>query len=824
MGNDILADMERSVKTGRPVTRLFNIGGKRCQGSTDEVIDTEPISSSVSEPKPGSRWDSSSPATTHRFGEVTPAAPASNFCFPSPSFMPSSADKPRMAPHVSKLVEKVDAAQLPSDLISDLKRRIFFALIEIVFSMLSDAFRILFLEKIGVGTAQAWDYVRRMKSASVTESVGIIDLAITIIERSRCKAALIVGYLLGLKPEYCFHTFPVKKELGSIITVHNSQIKELIPKQLVIEGQLYLLKYIDYQNDYRGMKEQAVCLYMDKACSTNKFFLIANRVQKDGSYVLEIGTTPVPAWLYSRAEMAIHESATIIICMDMAVAMEFRRIARESSLLELEGIIISGYFGDSSAFEALDLSDTAGHHVVLVPGFNQESLVSASRFADRCEKAGATVSIYPWPVRAGGDPVAAESTIRARWKKDLWAQSVRIEDIELPSKFALGLLERSIPSSDYPEWLKDNGLVSAGQDDVRNVKKKIRFLSIDDLPDGHEQADIPTWDDLITAWYLTFIWGASNAGKSWFALQLVKAITTGADAFGIYSISKRLVAYLDGEVGGVDFKDRCLQLVQGNSEAQELIRQNLRVLPPSSEINILDDACAAEIISDLIEMKAQVLVIDNILALAPDVVKGNVRNLFSFIHKLQEAGIAVIIIHHSGKDETTYMGPSELKSQSQNVIRLDGREQLVDQKPLSPELESACNAGGPVTKITFEECKAATLLERKSAIYHLPKGGVWKHIEGDLVPTIEPLPANVRAESDDNSAKPAPEDMAIMHNLTPDEEKVYASLKGKKYTRVELEAVTGFKTDKIGRILRKLVELNLVKQEGVGKATYYRCV
>jgi len=824
MGNDILADMERSVKTGRPVTRLFNIGGKRCQGSTDEVIDTKPISSSVSEPKPGSRWDSSSPATTHRFGEVTPAAPASNFCFPSPSFMPSSADKPRMAPHVSKLVEKVDAAQLPSDLISDLKRRIFFALIEIVFSMLSDAFRILFLEKIGVGTAQAWDYVRRMKSASVTESVGIIDLAITIIERSRCKAALIVGYLLGLKPEYCFHTFPVKKELGSIITVHNSQIKELIPKQLVIEGQLYLLKYIDYQNDYRGMKEQAVCLYMDKACSTNKFFLIANRVQKDGSYVLEIGTTPVPAWLYSRAEMAIHESATIIICMDMAVAMEFRRIARESSLLELEGIIISGYFGDSSAFEALDLSDTAGHHVVLVPGFNQESLVSASRFADRCEKAGATVSIYPWPVRAGGDPVAAESTIRARWKKDLWAQSVRIEDIELPSKFALGLLERSIPSSDYPEWLKDNGLVSAGQDDVRNVKKKIRFLSIDDLPDGHEQADIPTWDDLITAWYLTFIWGASNAGKSWFALQLVKAITTGADAFGIYSISKRLVAYLDGEVGGVDFKDRCLQLVQGNSEAQELIRQNLRVLPPSSEINILDDACAAEIISDLIEMKAQVLVIDNILALAPDVVKGNVRNLFSFIHKLQEAGIAVIIIHHSGKDETTYMGPSELKSQSQNVIRLDGREQLVDQKPLSPELESACNAGGPVTKITFEECKAATLLERKSAIYHLPKGGVWKHIEGDLVPTIEPLPANVRAESDDNSAKPAPEDMAIMHNLTPDEEKVYASLKGKKYTRVELEAVTGFKTDKIGRILRKLVELNLVKQEGVGKATYYRCV
>lgn len=824
MNNDIVADMDRAIETGQPVTRSSNIGGKRCQGATDEVIDIEPISSSVTEEKPGSRWDSRSPATTRRFGEVMPAAPASTFCSPSPSFMPSSVDKPRMAPEVSRLLRGVEKAQLPSDLASDSNRRIFFALIEYVFSILIDELRIQLFKKLGCDYFQACRYVGQWKYARKTMSESVIKIAVEILDKGKCISALIMGHLLGLKPEYCFRTFPCKDEASSGISMRCTQIQERMPKQIVIEWRLYLLKYIDYQNDYRGMKEQAVCLYMDKACSTNKFFLIANRVQKDGSYVLEIGTTPVSARLYSRAEMAIHENATIIICMDMAVAMEFRRIARESSLLELEGIIISGYFGDSSAFEALDLSDTAGHHVVLVPEFNQESLVSASRFADRCEKAGATVSIYPWPVRAGGDPVVAEPTIRARWKKDLWAQSVRIEDIELPSKFALGLLSRSIPSSDYPEWLKDNGLVSAGQDGVRNVKKKIRFLSIDDLPDGHEQADIPTWDDLITAWYLTFIWGASNAGKSWFALQLVKAITTGTDAFGIFSISKRLVAYLDGEVGGVDFKDRCLQLVQGNSEAQELIRQNLRVLPPSSEINILDDACAAEIISDLIEMKAQVLVIDNILALAPDVVKGNVRNLFSFIHKLQEAGIAVIIIHHSGKDETTYMGPSELKSQSQNVIRLDGREQLVDQKPLSPELESACNAGGPVTKITFEECKAATLLERKSAIYHLPKGGVWKHMEGDLVPTIEPLPVNVSAESDDNSAIPAPEDMLKMHDLTPDQEKVYALLKEKKYPRVELEAVAGFKTDKLRGILKKLIELNLVEPKGPGKARYYRCV
>ena len=56
MSNDIFDDIERAIETGQPVTRSINIGGKRCQGSTDEVIDIELISSSVSEPNPGSRW------------------------------------------------------------------------------------------------------------------------------------------------------------------------------------------------------------------------------------------------------------------------------------------------------------------------------------------------------------------------------------------------------------------------------------------------------------------------------------------------------------------------------------------------------------------------------------------------------------------------------------------------------------------------------------------------------------------------------------------------------------------------------------------------
>jgi hypothetical protein len=59
-------------------------------------------------------------------------------------------------------------------------------------------------------------------------------------------------------------------------------------------------------------------------------------------------------------------------------------------------------------------------------------------------------------------------------------------------------------------------------------------------------------------------------------------------------------------------------------------------------------------------------------------------------------------------------------------------------------------------------------------------------------------------------------------DLSPDEEKVYASLKGKKYKMPALQDVTGFKADKLGGILRKLRDLKLVEKCDKGKATYYQ--
>ena len=297
----------------------------------------------------------------------------------------------------------------------------------------------------------------------------------------------------------------------------------------------------------------------------------------------------------------------------------------------------------------------------------------------------------------------------------------------------------------------------------------------------------------------------------------------GFNAFGLPAMAPRRVCYLDGEVGKEDFKARCDQLLHDNPDAQVLVNQNLSIVPQSG-LNILDGGCSREVIELLRQAKADVLVIDNLLSLAPSAAKSNADGLFNFVRQVEQAGIAVIIVHHSGKDGTSFKGSSDLASLSQNVIRLDGREQLASLEDKSPQLEKICQADGPVVRMTVAKCKAAPQLERKSCTYHLPVGSGWRHIEGSLA-DVGQSPMSEGLSSEPRAVEPpvVPTRDVDMDSLSPDEEKVFSALKEKKRSRSELETRTGLKADKLGGILRNLSDREIIIREGRGKSTYYRC-
>lgn len=808
--------IDRAVTTGSPVTVSDMIVGTD-PVLEDPVIDVTPINSTLSLPQ--SISNSVHSDTLFSFGQAY--APEKSDGHATNSWKVPSAQL-KISSEVKQSLRKCDSNNLPSDLFLPKNAGIFKSVIEDEFSKISEHECSQLFKKLGGG----YDRIMRSRDGRISWNGmtynSVISLVSAILDREPLVAAIVVGDLLGVRPELCFRTYPVRGECSSVVPMPYTTVQEYIPARLTVEEQVYQLRDIEYLKDFRGSREQAVCHYIDIANPCNDFFLIACRVEINGIFALKIGATAVPARLYSRVKMAEHASATVVIIHDMRIAKKFRAIARESQLLDHTNIIVSGCYGGASALAALNFKDIAGHPVVIHPEPTAEGLRGVVDWAKHCEKNGATsVSVYPRPITVG-TCFSSMPTNSAPWQRDLWEQAVCLTDIELPSKFARDVCANSIPITDYPNWLKSIGLITNSTDDVREMKVDNLFLSINDLPDELDQPNTPTWDDLIKPKYTTKIWGCSNAGKSWFAVEITLALVTGTGAFGLFAVSRRTVCYMDGEVGGEDFKKRCRQLLKGRAEAQELIGKNLLVMPPSSDINILDDICAKEIILKLIEAKASVLVIDNIFSLAPSAVKGGVNKLFSFIHKAEQAGIAVIVIHHSGKDGTTYKGPSELTSLSQNVFRLEGREQLVEMGDLSPEVEAACNAGGPVSRMTVEKCKAAPLLEQKSATYHLPVNGVWRWLEGSLIPTPSTLPEDGREESEMDVVADAVGSPSVMDDLSPDEEKVFMALLGHKYARADLEKLTGLKPDKLVGILRKLTELGRVKKEGTGKATYYR--
>lgn len=810
--------IERAVATGSPVT-VSDTFGVTDPVLEDPVIDVTPINSTLSLPQSISHSVHSD--TLFNFGQAH--AP-----FESDRNVTNSWGVPaaqlRVSPEVKQLLRKCDSNSLPSDLLIPKKAGIYKVLVKFEFSKLTEYERSQLFAKLGGGYDGIWLDRDRRISWNGKKFDSVLSLASAMLNISPLEAALLVGHLLGIKPEFCFRTYPVEGVYSPAAPSPYTSVQEYIPNRLTVDKHVYQLQNTEYLKDFRGIREQAVCHYVNIANPLDYFFLIAGRVEINGTFALKIGATAVPARLYSRDMMAQHVSATVFLIHDMRVAQDFRAIARECRLLERQDILVSGCFGGADALAALDFKDLAGHPAVIIPEPTAEGLRGVVDWAKRCEKNGATsVSVYPWPITVGACS-SSMPTNSAPWQRDLWEQAVCLANIELPSKFARDVCANSIPISDYPKWLNTIGLVTKHSENARSIHEDNLFLSINDLPDELEQSIFPTWDDLIKSKYTTLIWGCSNAGKSWVAVEITLALVTGTGAFELSAVTRRTVCYMDGEVGGEDFKKRCRQLLKGRVEAQELVGKNLLVMPPSSDINILDDACAEKIILKLIEANASVLVIDNIFSLAPSAVKGGVNKLFSFIHKAEQAGIAVIVIHHSGKDGTTYKGPSELTSLSQNVFRLEGREQMVEQGDLSPELEAACNAGGPVSRMTVEKCKAAPLLEQKSATYHLPVNGVWRRIEGSLIPAPITLPEDVDGESEMEDVVEPFDRTSEMDDLSPDEEKVCTALLGHKYARTDLEKLTGIKPDKLVGILRKLAEQGRVKKEGTGKATYYRGV
>lgn len=644
------------------------------------------------------------------------------------------------------------------------------------------------------------------------------------INCSRETAALVIGRLLKIDPEKCFNIFHSQENLFMDgYTLKTEVSDQHIPKSLIVDGKEFILqKPIDDDLDYNGNIDQAKCRYFDN--EGNYFYFMAARVIPEdvnkGS--LYIGCKPVTIRLLSRKKMNDNPYATVLLCQDENISYFLRKKLNKDSHGESSNFVVSGYWEYADAQKCIDFSPLAGRNVVIVPPITENGLKSVPEWIKRCQREGASnVRVYKGMLLLNEMPMASEES--PTWLKTLACHVIPLYNAD--TTVLKNIADESISPKEYDEWLYDCGLKQQRLSVVEE-KNKQPLISFEKLCDIEATEDLVECklDTMISPSNATLIWGPSNVGKTFAVLEFVKSLTTGDDCFGLKNSSIRNVYYLNGE-SDLDRLNRLCQQICHKDKQYDNLKEHFLCgkLQKHMTLDKIGDDEINCIVMGIKENKCQVVVLDNILSLAPQAAKGNTTKFQKFIQSLKNNNLSTIIIHHSTKGGESPKGPVELEALMQNIFRLERGEDLPELRSVAA-VRTALGEAGPTMKITLTKCKVFPGLEKKFGVYHLPKGGHWELVAGESFSEIKTI--------DDTSSvaemtAEAPEFSTAEGNsskLEPGEEIVYNSLKklNKWVKRAELEKDCGFKTDKLRSLLKSLIEKKLVTKTGKGKATHYQ--
>ena len=170
--------------------------------------------------------------------------------------------------------------------------------------------------------------------------------------------------------------------------------------------------------------------------------------------------------------------------------------------------------------------------------------------------------------------------------------------------------------------------------------------------------DVPIPEVMLAPWLrrgtLAMIVAQAGVGKTWTALSIADALSTGGSVFnGLWNAPQpRKVLYIDGEMSLSDMQRRIGLLGTDND--------NFRLCNPDLDrenkcLNIASSDCQKQIEETISRYNIDVVVIDNVASLyRVDVNSNNSESwmiMQDFLWKLRRKDIGVIVVDHRGKNE-----------------------------------------------------------------------------------------------------------------------------------------------------------------------------
>ena len=532
---------------------------------------------------------------------------------------------------------------------------------------------------------------------------------------------------------------------------------------------------------------------------------------------MRLGQCCAPNIPLGATEIDANPASTVFLHLDLHTALALRQKVKRAEIPSTTAVV-SGIVGGTKAAKGAELNVLAHHQVVLLPDCSREGLLAVFDVVKLLRAVNADAVLYPWPLLVDADYSDIDGEA---WEQNLHRNATSLKRVEDVSALLYRLNEDAMTPEEFERFLKDIGMIPVENASIDTIDSedlpKVKKFS--DLSRGHTENYKSDLARIFNVGQISLLWGRSNSGKSMIAASFALAIASGKSMFGVANTgSKRKVLIVDGELKEEELANRYEQV----ASAYELTDDDLdriNFIPTRSyavdDSNLLDGNLEMTVCNYVRQNQCDVVILDNLITLAPTSARGNEDALFAVIRNLERLGAAVIIVHHATKDGNSFKGSSNLASKSQNILKIEGRGDLEAEKENNPALRRAFESEGAICRMTWEKCKTAPGLEGQTRTWQLPVGKAWQDLD-------------VQVETESSSADGAEVTRADVTtvDLTNDEQKVLELFTDgrTRIKRTDVEQALSCHEDKAGSILKSLVEKGQLESIGAGRGTKYQRV
>ena len=194
--------------------------------------------------------------------------------------------------------------------------------------------------------------------------------------------------------------------------------------------------------------------------------------------------------------------------------------------------------------------------------------------------------------------------------------------------------------------------------EVKEIEQKAKCLNVITAAELYHK-ELPPKEIYLTPWLTegasVMISAGTGVGKTWFANEIAKALTTGSSAFNNRwnAPMARKVLYIDGEMGERGLQERVQALDVENENLIYYYRE--RQSENEAAMNIADSNFTEKVLATVDSYKVDVVIIDNVFTLYQTGKSSNDAESWvimqDFLLKLRDRGKAVILIDHNSKNQ-----------------------------------------------------------------------------------------------------------------------------------------------------------------------------